>query len=198
MSREASSPPARSQSSERGGSVSELSSVASERAPSSSAPSGAGEVGVARSQRTPLARSASSVASPRSSPHVQRSGELREASELWRFAPAWYPPVVPDLRIEEHGRIGELTHGRIVLVTVALALAPLPVRGQEIESVEGGHRRSRSLPMCAHVASGRGPRIATALDAYALVLGETALAVTGRGPITSTACAFPSSPGRSQ
>ena len=39
------------------------------------------ELGVARSQRTPLARSASSVASPRSSPHVQRRGELREASE---------------------------------------------------------------------------------------------------------------------
>ena len=50
-----------------------------------------------------------------------------------RTAPAWYPPVVPDLRIEEHGRIRELTRGRTALMTVAviLALAPLPVRGQK-------------------------------------------------------------------
>ena len=81
VSREASSPPAGSWSSERGGSVSGLSSVASERAPSSPAPSGAGEGGVARSQRNSLARSASSVVSPRSSPHARRRGELRDASE---------------------------------------------------------------------------------------------------------------------
>ena len=89
--------------------------------------------------------------------------------------------MVPDLRIEEHGRI-ELVHGRIVLVTMAvvLVLAPLPVRGQEVESVEGGHRRGRSLPVC-----GRGLLTATALGAYALVLGETALAVTGRGLLTA-------------
>ena len=43
VSRGASSPPAGSRSSERGGSVSGLSSVAHERAPSSSAPSGAGD-----------------------------------------------------------------------------------------------------------------------------------------------------------
>ena len=65
---------------------------------------------------------------------------------LWRPAPSCYPLVVPDLRVEEHGRIRELVHGRIVLVTVAvvLALAPLPVCGQEVESVGGGHRRGRS------------------------------------------------------
>ena len=80
VSREASSPPAGSRSSERGGSVSGLSSVARERA-SSSAPSGAGEGVVARSQRTSLARSASSAVSPHSSPHVRRHGELRETSE---------------------------------------------------------------------------------------------------------------------
>ena len=65
-------PPARPRSSERGGSVSGRSSVARERASASSAPSGAGEMGVARSQRTPLGRAASSVASPRSSPHARR------------------------------------------------------------------------------------------------------------------------------
>ena len=109
--------------------------------------------------------------------------------------------MVPDLRIEEHGRIREFVHGRVVLVTVAvvLALAPLPVRGQEVESVEGGHRRGRSLPVCGRVEIGRGLLIATALDACALVLGETgldpqidtglagiALGVTGRGLLTAT------------
>ena len=69
-SHEASSPPARPRSSERGGSVSGCSSGACERASASSAPSGAGKGEVARSQRTPPARAASSVASPRSSQHA--------------------------------------------------------------------------------------------------------------------------------
>ena len=64
-----------------GGSVSGHPSVASERTSASSAPSGAEEMRVARSQRTPLAHSASSVASPRSSPHARRRGEPREVSE---------------------------------------------------------------------------------------------------------------------
>ena len=54
---------------------------------------------------------------------------------------------------------------------VVLALASLPVRGQEVESVEGGHRRDRFLPLC-----GRG-----LLTACALILGET-----GRGLLTAT------------
>ena len=88
-----------------------------------------------------------------------------------------YPLVVPDLQIEEHGRIRELVHGRVVLVTVAviLALTPLPVRGQEVESVEGGHRRGRSLPVCGRVAISRSLLTATALDACALILGKTGL-----------------------
>ena len=101
--------------------------------------------------------------------------------------------MVPDLRIEEHGRIRELVHGRVVLVTVAvvLALAPLPVRGQKVESVEGGHRRGHSLPMCGCVKVGRGLLTAIALGVYALLLGETGLAeialgVTGRGLLTTT------------
>ena len=80
--------------------------------------------------------------------------------------------MVPDLRIEEHGRIRELARGRTALVTVAviLALAPLPVRGQEGESVEGSRLLGRCPP-----ASGRDPRIAPTLEACALVLGETVL-----------------------
>ena len=64
-----------------GGSVSGRSSVACERASVSSAPSGVGEGEVARSRRTPPARAASSVASPRSSQHAPQRDELREVSE---------------------------------------------------------------------------------------------------------------------
>ena len=81
-SHEASSPPARPRSSERGGSVSGRSSGARERASASSAPSGAGEGEVARSQRTPPARAATSVASPLSSQHALQRGESGESSEV--------------------------------------------------------------------------------------------------------------------
>ena len=81
VSRGASSPTAGSRSSERGGSASGLSSVASERALASLAPSGAGEGGVARSQRSFLCPLHSSVASHHSSPHARRRGELWVTSE---------------------------------------------------------------------------------------------------------------------
>ena len=81
-------------------------------------------------------------------------------------------------------------------MAVILALAPLPVRGQVVESVEGGHRRGRSLPVCGRVAVGHGLLTATALDVYALILGETgldprvdtgvALGVPGRGLLPAT------------
>ena len=88
----ASSTPAGSRSSERGGSVSGLLSVVSERAPSSPAPSGAGKGGVAQSQRTSIARSASSVVSPHSSPHARQRGELGDFGGLLpRFILAWFP-----------------------------------------------------------------------------------------------------------
>ena len=116
--------------------------------------------------------------------------------KLRRTAPALYLPVVPDLRIEEHGRIRELARGRTALVTVAvvLALTPLPVRGQEGENVEGGRLLGRCPPASCCVAIGRDPRIAPTLDACALVLGETVLdpqidiglAVTGLGLLTDT------------
>ena len=79
---EASSAPARPRSSERGGSVSGRSSGACECASVYSAPSGAGEGEVARSQRTHPARAASSVASPRSSQHALQRGESGESSEV--------------------------------------------------------------------------------------------------------------------
>ena len=111
------------------------------------------------------------------------------------------PPVVPDLWIEENRRIRDLAFSRTPLMTVAvtLALAPLTVRGQEVESVEGGHLLGRCLPASGRVACGHDLRIAPALDECALVLGETgldpridtghtetALTVTGRGLLTAT------------
>ena len=79
VSGKAPSPPSRSRSSERGGSVAGQLSGALGHAPDS--PSGAGEVGAARSQQTPLSHAAASVVSPHSSPHVQRREESRETSE---------------------------------------------------------------------------------------------------------------------
>ena len=109
--------------------------------------------------------------------------------------------MVPDLRIGEHGRIRELVHDQVVLVTVAviLALAPLSVRGQDVERVGGGHRHGCSLPVCGRIEIGCGLLTATTLDEYAFVLGETgldpqidtglagtALGVTGRVLRTAT------------
>ena len=103
------------------------------------------------------------------------------------------PPVFPDLRIEEQGRIVELALGRTALVTVAvvLALAPLTVCGQVVESVGGGHPLGRCPPASGRDAHGRDLRIAPATGACALALGETglvetALGVTGRGLLTAT------------
>ena len=104
--------------------------------------------------------------------------------------------LVPDLRIEEHRRIGELGHGRVAPVDVAvvLALSPLPVRGQEVESDDDGHRHGRSLLVPAHAVTGRSLLTATGRGVEALVHGETGLdpridtglAVTGRGLLTAT------------
>ena len=68
------------------------------------------------------------------------------------------------------GRIGGLGLERVALVGVAvsLALAPLPVRGQEVESVLGGHRPRHARLVVAHVESGRGLLTAIALGVEAL------------------------------
>ena len=92
---------------------------------------------------------------------------------------------------------------RVALVDVAFALAPLPVRGQEVVSVGGGIRPRRSLLVVAHAVSGRGLLTATALGMEALgrvVTGldpridtghaVTALDVSGRGLLTATALAM--------
>ena len=191
----ASSPPAGSRSSERGGSA----SVARERALTSLAPSGAGEGGVARSQRSFFcARCAprlSLIIPLRTLDDVGNCGRLR------RIATAFYPLVVPDLRIVVHGWIRELVPGRVVFVDrgrLSRFRSSSRYRS-EVESVEVGNRRVRYLLVSGRFASGGGLLTATSLDVCALNFGETgldpridtglavtALGVPGRGCLTST------------
>ena len=86
------------------------------------------------------------------------------------LAPAFYPPAIHAPRGVDRGRIRGLGHVRVarVDVAVALTLAPLPVRGQEVVSVGSGHRPRRSLLVSARAVSGRGLLIATALGVAAL------------------------------
>ena len=91
------------------------------------------------------------------------------------LAPAFYPPAVHALRSMERGRIRGLGHERVARVDIAVALAPLPVRGQEVESVGSGHRSRRSLLVAAHAVNGRGLWTATALGVEALGRVVTAL-----------------------
>ena len=87
-----------------------------------------------------------------------------------------------------------------VAVALALALAPLTVRGQEVVSVRDGHRPRHALLVIAHVESGRGLLTATALGVEALGRGVigldpridtghavTALGESDRGLLTATA-----------
>ena len=101
--------------------------------------------------------------------------------------PRVYPPVVLDLRIEEQGRIRGPGHVGVALVDVAvvLTLAPLPVRGQEVESVDSGHRPLGSLLVPARAGCGRGLLTATARGVGALGLDVTACGVTGGGLLTA-------------
>ena len=112
---------------------------------------------------------------------------IRESRQ--HLAPACYPPAVPDLRIEDRGRIRGLGHERVarVDVAVALALAPLPVRGQEVKSVGSGHRPHRSLLVPARGVEALG-RVVTGLDPRTDTgHAVTALDVSGRSRLTATA-----------
>ena len=113
------------------------------------------------------------------------------------------PPVFPDLRTEEQGRIAEFALKRPALVAVpfVLTLALLATRGQVVKSVGGGPRLGRCPPasgcnvigprsldrsQSCRVRScsqgdrgGRDPRIATSL-------AEIAFDMIGRGLQTAT------------
>ena len=88
--------------------------------------------------------------------------------------------MLPDLRLEKHGRIVEPVRGRAVLMAglVARALTPLPVRGQAVESVMGGTRLDRCLPVCGRGRIGRS--LWTAIDPVELARAWF-LAVIGLG-----------------
>ena len=64
---------------------------------------------------------------------------------------------------------------------VVVALAPLPVRGQEVESVDSGRRQLGSLLVPTRAGCGRGLLTATARGGGAL-----GLAVTGLDPWIDT------------
>ena len=127
--------------------------------------------------------------------------DVRIRGRLRSLATACYPSVVPDLRIVEQGRIRGPGHEGVAVVDVAvvLALAPLPVRGQEVESVDAGHRPLSSLLVPARAGSGRGllTTIARSVEALGLDVTSldpridtshavTALGVTSCGLLTAT------------
>ena len=122
--------------------------------------------------------------------------EVMSRESLWRPAPVRDPPVLPDLRLEKHGRIVEPALG-----WVALALAPLPARGQAVESIVGVTRLDRCLPVNGRGRIDRG--LHTTIDpvefARARFFGVIGLGlrtaadpagisldVTGRSRLTST------------
>ena len=131
-------------------------------------------------------------------PHSHRTfHDVRMWGSLQALAPALYPPAIHALRCVNRGRIGGLGLERVALVDVAvsLALAPLPVRGQEVESVRGVLRPCHARLVVAHVESGRGLLTATALGRVVTDLDPrigighavTALGESGRGRLTAPA-----------
>ena len=117
-------------------------------------------------------------------PHSHRTfHDVRMRGSLQSLAPALYPPAIHALRGVNRGRIRGLGLERVALVDVAvsLALAPLPVRGQEVGSGTGGLRPRHARLVVAHGESGRGLLTAIALDVEALGRG-----VPGPGPRTGT------------
>ena len=107
-------------------------------------------------------------------------------------------PAIHALRGMNRGRIRGLGLERVALVGVAVALAPLTVRGQEVVSVRDSHRPRHALLVIAHVESGRGLLTATALGRVVIGLDPridighavTALSESGRGLLTAPAPAM--------
>ena len=89
---------------------------------------------VARSRQTSHSRVSESVDSPSFSPHVPRRENVRESSGSCSRAVSSRDSrsSVCEPRKDRRARSREVA---LVGVAVSLALAPLPVRGQEVESV---------------------------------------------------------------
>ena len=133
-SREASSPPARPRSSERGGSVAGRSYAARERVLSPRLLRGLGRVRLLICSGRFL--SALLPRLPLPAHHSMLCDVVGQKSLLWS-APVCDPPVFPDLRIEEQGRIAEPALGRTALVIAPVILSLLTACGQAVESVGG-------------------------------------------------------------
>ena len=140
---EASSPPARWLSSERGVSAPGCSSGARFLLLGSFAGGGFGSSLLAADSCCRSARPRLPLPS-----HHCMLREVMVESLRWP-APVRDPPVLPGLRLEKHGRIVEPAFGRVALVTglVARALAPLPARVQAVEKVVGVTRLNCCLPL---------------------------------------------------
>ena len=185
VSREASSTPARPRTNERGGSVSGYSSVARERASVSSAPSGAGEGEVARSQRTPPARAASSVASPRSSQHARRRGESGEVSEDRSIARSSRASRSSDRGARKDRRARSRSDSSRDRGRRSRSHSSYRSRSSGRERRRRSSSRTLSSRERSSVSS-HDIRIAPTLRACTLVLGETGLDMTGRNLLTAT------------
>ena len=143
---------------------------------------GAGEGVVARSHRTPPAHAASSVVSPRSSPHARRLGELREVLEDRSRFRSYRGSRSSDRGARKDRRARSRSDSSRDRSRRSRSCSSYRLRSI-------GHPLSRCPP-----ASDRDLRISPALDACSLILGETGLdpridtvlAVTGRGPLTTT------------
>ena len=176
----ASSPPARSRSSERGGSASGHLSGVGGLASSSPLPSGGGGGEVARSRQTSLSRVSESVDSPSFSPHVPRRENARESSGSCSRAVSSRDSrsSVREPRKDRRARSREGgSRGRRRLSRSRSSSRC----GQEVESGTGGLRPRHARLVVAHGESGRGLLTAIALDVEALGRG-----VPGPGPRTGT------------
>ena len=184
-SHEASSLPARFRSSERGGGVSGCLSGARERAPVFSTPSVAeGGGGGLLLVRSGLPMPAPLTLSPLPAYHSILCDVVSQES-LRRSAPVLDPPVFPDLRIEEQGRIAGLALGwpALVAIPIVLALALLTARSQVVESVGDWPRLGRCPSASGRDVIGHGLKTAPDLVAFALALGE-AVAILGSLPVS--------------
>ena len=159
------------------------------RAPAS--PSGAGEVGAARSLQTPISRASDFGVSPQFSPHVPRRENSRETSESCHRVLSSCGSRSSDRGSRKDKRARSRrssSRGR------RRSSRSRSSSRQEVESVDAGHRPLCALLVPAHAGSGRGLLTATARGVEALGLDPridtghavTALGVTSRGLLTAT------------
>ena len=106
---------------------------------------------------------------------------------LWWSAPVLDPPVFPDLRIEEQGRIAGPALGRTPPVTGPVVLALLTARGRE-------HRRRASSRL---LSSRERSRSSDRSRPRSLSLSGRLVTILGSIPVASTVFAIPCSPRRS-